>query len=86
MDSDHDPDYLCFGCLLMGMVEDNYSEENPVDLEEAIPALTDLLACFIASYAHKSDRKAATADVVRWLKDGVKQADAPVKMASGVVH
>lgn len=88
MNDDHDEDHQCFGCSLMEFIEERYNEENPLDLEEAIPVLTALLADMISSFDHREDRRAATSDVVRWLKDGIKAARAPakVKMVSGVVH
>lgn len=88
MDDNCGSDYTCFGCLLMQFMEDNYSEENPLDLEEAIPVLTAMLADMVASLDSREDRRAATSDVVRWLKEGIRQARAPakVKMVSGVVH
>lgn len=92
MDGNHHDDEdgtLCFGCIINNAIEAAYSEDNPVDPEEAIPVLTEILAALISSYDHREDRRAATADVVRWLKDSIKQqtqAPARVRVVSGVVH
>ncbi len=69
-------DYTCFGCRITDFMADTYSAENPLDIEEAIPVLVELLVGMISSLELREDRRAATSDVVRWLKDGVKQAHA----------